>query len=164
MTPIRSIEELYAHALAMEREAADRYSEFERWFRDRDEPILAGLCRTLAGAEHEHLAQLEKASRELEIPELDPSDYRWIDAGTPESGARELFYRAARPEHLLQVALQAETRASLFYEWAARTAVDPAARTLAGAMAGEEHEHVAWVRSALEYHPSRHAPWEKLFD
>ena len=151
---ICTLQELYAHALAMEREAAHRYAEFEEWFRDRDEPVLAGLCATLARAERRHLEQLREASARLDVPSIDAAGYRWLETGSPEPGARELFYRVAQPHHLLEIALQAETRALLFYEWVARTAAEPAVRSLAHEMAAEERLHVAWVRDALDYHPS----------
>ena len=45
---IASVEEFYAHALAIEREAMERYDEFGAWFAARDEDVLAGLCWNLA--------------------------------------------------------------------------------------------------------------------
>ena len=48
---IKGVEEFYAHAIAIEREAMERYAEFEAWFRDRGEEVLAGLCANLARME-----------------------------------------------------------------------------------------------------------------
>ncbi len=159
--PIRTVEEFYAHALAIEREAAERYAEFETWFFDRGEEVLAGLCRNLAQMENAHFLELVRASRHLNLPPF-PQDYQWLEAGPPEAAAREVFYRVAEPRHLLEVALHAECNALAFFEWVARTTPEEAVRSLARGMAAEEQQHVEWVQKALEYHPSRHLDWEKI--
>ena len=60
--PIETIEEFYANALAIEREAAERYDEFTRYFEDHDEDALAGLCRNLADMERRHFEELATSS------------------------------------------------------------------------------------------------------
>jgi rubrerythrin len=160
--PIRTLEEFYAHALAMEHEAAERYAEFEAWFRDRGEEMLAGLCRNLSQAENEHFRQLERGARGLTLPVIPAGEMRWLDAGSPESPAHELFYRVAEPRHLLQVALAAECRAAAFFEWVVRTSPSPEVRERAREIAEEEALHVRWMRDALEYHPSWRIDWEGL--
>jgi rubrerythrin len=160
--PIRSVEEFYAHALALEREAAERYSEFETWFFDRGEEVLAGLCRNLARMENEHFMELVRASRHLSLPSIDGAGYQWLESGSPEAAAREVFYRVAEPRHLLEIALHAECNALAFFEWVARSTPDASIRALAQGMAAEEQQHVEWVQKALEHRPSRSIDWEKL--
>ena len=150
---IRSVEVFYAHALAIEHEAAQRYSEFESWFRDRGEEVLAGLCGNLARLEGEHFNELLDASRHLLLPAIERDGYAWIGEASPEAPAREFFYRVAHPHHLLQVALQAEMSAAAFFEHIAFASDSPEVCALARQMAAEEREHVTWVRNALEYHP-----------
>ena len=155
--PIRTVEEFYAHALAIELEAAERYSEFEAYFRDRDEVVLAGLCANIGRMEGEHFRELVAASRHLRLPAIDPGAYCWLEAGSPEAPAREFFYRIATPRHLLEVALQAETNALAFFHSVALTSDSVEVCALARQMAEEEKEHVVWVRNALEYHPRQAA-------
>ena len=149
---IASIEEFYAHALAIEREAAERYREFERWFRERDDEVLAGLCASIGQAEEEHYRALARDSRGLQLPALAEGQHSWLEVGSPEAPVRELFYRVAEPRHLLQIALQGELEAAAFFNWVERTAPDPAVRAAARRMAMEEEQHVAWVGGVLEYH------------
>ena len=159
---IRGIEEFYAHALAIEREAAERYREFEAWFRDRDEEVLAGLCASIAFMEEEHLRQLLEASRNLSLPALAQGEYQWLESGSPEAAARELFYRVAEPRHLLEIALQAERDALAWFDWAARTAPEDKVRVAAHEMAQEEKRHVLWVKNALDYNVATRVDWERL--
>jgi rubrerythrin len=149
--PIGTVEEFYAHALAIEREAAERYGEFAAWFGDRGDDVLAGLCHNLARFEGEHYHQLLRGCESLNLPVIDAADYLWLGAAPPETGARELFFRAAQPRHLLEIALEAEMRAREFFVWVARTSDSRAVCELAAIMAAEEGEHVAWVTQAIEY-------------
>lgn len=159
---IATVEEFYAHALAIEREAADRYVEFEEYFAGRGEDVLAGLCRNLASAEQQHFEELARACEHLALPAIAAANYRWLEAGAPETAARELLYRVATPRQLLEIALAAEVRAGAFFVWVARTAPSLEVRQLANIMAAEEAEHVQWVRQALEYHAPERLDWEKL--
>jgi len=160
--PIATVEEFYAHALAIEREAAERYAEFEAYFTDHGSDVLAGLCRNLAALEGEHLAMLLQESSALRLPAIRAGDYRWLESGAPEAAARELFYRAANERQLMEIALQAERRAQRFFEWVAEYAPDDDVRRLAREMAAEEAEHVRWVSSAIEYVPPKSIDWEQV--
>jgi rubrerythrin len=147
--PIATPEEFYAHALVIEREAAERYAEFAEWFEMRSAP-LARLCGRLAVLEREHFEELAESCARLELPEIAAGDYRWLERDSPETTAREFFYRVADSRQLLEIALAAEVRAHAFFVQVARTAPDRAVRELAAVMAAEENEHIAWVRGALE--------------
>ena len=150
--PIETIEDFYANALAIEREAAERYDEFTRYFDDHGEEALAGLCRNLADMERRHFEELATSSLSMSLPLIPEGRYRWLEGDSPEAPAREMLYRIAQPRHLLEIALAAEWRAREFFAGIARTSSSLAVRELAAVMAAEETEHVQWVRKALEYH------------
>lgn len=161
--PIASIEEFYAHALAIEREAAERYVEFAAHFEDRGEEALAGLCRNLAALELEHYQELAAGCAGLSLPAIAADRYRWLEAQSPEAPAREMLYRIATPRQLLEIAGAAEWRAREFFVWIARTSPDVAVRQQASVMAAEETQHVQWVRQALEYHGATgSADWDEM--
>jgi len=152
--PIRSVEEFLAHALAIEREAMERYREFQACFAEREEDMLAGLCNNLAHFEERHFEQLVERSKGLTLPVIPGYAYRWLEARSPEALPPESLYRIATPRHLLEIALAAEHRARDFFDSVARSAADPQVVRMAGEMAREEDEHVAWVSRALDYLPS----------
>jgi rubrerythrin len=155
--PITTIEEFYANALAIEREAAERYEEFAAYFEDHGDDALAGLCRNLAEAERQHYEELATSSLAMALPRIPEGRYRWLEGDSPEAPAREFVYRIAQPRHLLEIALAAEWRAHEFFKAIARTSPSLAVRELASVMAAEETEHVRWVRKALEYHVATEA-------
>jgi rubrerythrin len=161
--PIESIESFYAHAIAIEREACERYREFKEWFEDRGEDVLAGLCAGIGGMEEEHCRELVEASRHLSLPALAQGEHCWLESGSPEAPARELFYRVAEPHHLLEIALKGELDALAFFQGVGRTATDAGVRAAAQEMARDEERHAAWVGNVLEYHlTTRATDWDEL--
>ena len=149
---IATVEEFYVHALAIEHEAAERYAEFQAHFEARGEEVLAGLCGNLAQAERAHFEELSRASAHLTLPAIAEPAHRWIEAGAPDTPAREFLFRIATPRQLLAVALAAEHRAREFFVAVARNAPVREVRELASIMAAEEVEHVRWVEQAIAYH------------
>ena len=162
--PVSSVEEFYAHALAIEREAAQRYEEFTAYFEDRGDDALAGLCRNLAFMEKGHFDDLAAACANLDLPPVADGRYRWLESDSPEAPAREMLYRIALPRHLLEIALAAEWRAREFFVAITRTSPNRDVRELASVMAAEETEHVKWVRQALEYHIATGADWAAMIE
>ena len=150
MRTIDSPGELYAHAIALEREAAERYGEFARRMDDLGNAAAAEVFATLARLEQEHLQTLLERTQGVEIPDFAGEQYAWLDAGAPETAARELVFRLLTARQALEIALRAETRARTFFEKVMLTAGDPALRALAREMAAEEGEHVALVERLLE--------------
>jgi rubrerythrin len=146
---IHSTPELYAHAIAFEREAAERYSEFAERMLDEGRNDLAELFGMLARAEMEHLDTLEKRTEGIALSPIAEGRYKWLDAQAPETVARELVFRLMTPRNALAIALQAERRALAFFDHTAWSTSDPGVRSLAREMAADEREHVALLARML---------------
>ena len=151
---IPSIPEFYAHALAIESEAVQRYREFEAYFTGRGDDVLAGLCHNLAVLEEEHLEALRKSCEGIELPAVNMAEHGWLAAERDEAAERA-FYRVVDARQLLEIALRSECNALGFFQWVATSSPDGSVRSLAHEMAIEEMEHVNWVRNAIEYHLPR---------
>jgi len=161
---VRTPNELYAHALAIEREAAARYLEFAERMANEGNDHVATLFRSLARFEAEHVDQLVDATRDMALPEIAAGEYAWLDAGAPETAAHDLLFRLMTPHDALQIALEAERRARRFFDEVYEDASDPTLRELALDMAREEDDHVAWVERALAANPDPHIDWEKVLE
>ena len=159
---IRSTEELLAHAIEIEREAALRYAELGQRMRDLGNDVVAELCLRLARLESVHLAELERRAAGKKLPAIARGEYAWLGDSAPET-ARELVLSLLTPHSALQVALQAEKRALAFFESVRIHAADPSLAMLAGEMAAEEGVHVAWVQSALRRTPDAVIDWGAIF-
>ena len=153
MRQIESPLELYAHAIAIEREAAERYSQLAERMADEGREDLARVFDLLAREEAEHLEALERRTYGIRLPDIGEARYKWLDAGAPETAARELIYRLMTPRQALAIALHAEQRAQAFFEHVYWTSFDPALRALAREMAAEEREHAALIGRMLDDTP-----------
>jgi len=151
--PIQSAPELYAHAIAIEREAAERYAELAERMSDEGRGDLARVFEMLAELESEHLQTLEARTLDVALPPVPDTRYHWLEAGAPETAARHFVYRLMTPRMALGIALQAEMRAQAFFEGVFMTCEDPALRALAREMAAEEQEHVLLIERLLENTP-----------
>lgn len=163
MKPIRTAPELYAHAIAVEREAAERYGEFAERMNDLGDEPVGNVFNTLARLETEHLAALERRTEGLALPGVDTKGYRWLEAGAPENAAHELVLRLMTPHSALAIALGAEKRAQAFFEFVLMTADDPALRALAREMAADEGEHIALIEQLLARTPDAVVDWASVY-
>jgi rubrerythrin len=161
--PVSTPNELYAHAIAIEREAAERYAEFAQHMADEGNDEVATLFRTLAVFEAEHLETLEARTKGVNVPQIAPGEYAWLDTGAPETAAHDLVFRLLTAHQALEIALEAERRAKQFFVDVKETATDPALRALAQEMALEEDGHIAMVELALERTPQGHVDGGRVF-
>jgi rubrerythrin len=148
--PIESIREFYAHALAIERDAAESYRELERVFRVRGALALADLAASLASAEGGHVDEVARRSEEYAVPMIPAGVYKWLGRGSPEALPIEIACKAVSARELLVMAHAAELRSAAFFEHVAANTPDDTVRMLAGEMAREEHEHARWILHAME--------------
>jgi rubrerythrin len=160
---IRSAEDLLAHAIAIEHEAAERYGELGERMQDLGNDLVGELFLRLARMEQEHEEDLRKRAAGLKLPDIAPGEYAWLENGAPETAARELVLRLLTARSVLNIALRAELRAQSFFEEARRKAKDPELARMAGEMAAEEGVHIAWVESAIRRTPQSVVDWEQVF-
>ena len=155
---------LYAHAIAIEREAIARYSEFAERMADLGNEAVAEIFATLARLETEHLEELTARTATMALPALAATEYSWLDGAAPETAARELVFRLMTPRHALEIALAGERRAAAFFEHVVMTAEDAMLRALAGEMAGDEADHVAMLEKLLEKTPGPIVDWASVYE
>jgi rubrerythrin len=164
MKLIQTAPELYAHAIAIEEEAASRYSELAEHMEDEGREDLARLFAMLAATEAEHLEALERRTEGVELPGIAAGQYSWLFTDAPETAARELVYRLMTPRQALAIALAAERRAQGFFEHVSWSASDPALRALAREMAAEEREHVELIAAMLDELPEHSLETTVIFE
>jgi rubrerythrin len=163
MDPIRSTAELYAQALAMEEAAARRYVDLALRMHAQGDEALAELFWRLGRQEGEHYASLLRRIDEEHVV---------LPAVAPEAARRaweapsELALRLTTRSQALALALDAERRSRDFFAFAAQTAADLSARTLARELVEEEGEHICLLLEEMQRPqpvPGRASDWDRLF-
>jgi len=158
-TPPRTIEDLMAQALAMEREAVARYSELADMMETHNNLEVAELFRKMASYEALHVKQIlaDMGWSEGPVPPRQPGP--WSAPEGPESVPIDEMHYLMHPWHALNLALAAELRAEAFFADLVRQAGDDEIRRAAEEMRAEEAEHVELVQAWLAKVPAPEEGW-----
>jgi rubrerythrin len=159
-----SAAELFAHALAIEREALSRYHEFADWMRDLGIEGVESVFRRLERSEREHLDLLERSVAGLELPEISPWEYAWFFTSSPAYLELSFPLMPQTPRDALALACVAERRAEEFFLVAANRIGDAGGIKLAVELALEEHRRVDEIERALRVTPDPRLDWELLHE
>jgi rubrerythrin len=145
----RDLQELYAHALALEHEAARRFAELERYTRDAGMHHIADAFQSIDKEEREQYELLAVGISERELPKVSPWEYAPHFLGPQVEVERAP--RTAREALALAIALERRTRN--FYVDVAENTSDDAMCAFAGEMTVDEGRHIARLERLLAREP-----------
>jgi rubrerythrin len=152
-----TLPEFFAHAVALEQEAADRYLELADMMEAHRNDAVAKVFRDMNRFSLLHRDEINGRIGTIELPALKSWQYRWRTP--PEVGGDEAFDYLLEPYHALKYARSNEVRAMEYYRSVAKDANDPDLRRLADEFADEETEHVAALDKWLALTPRPSSPW-----
>ncbi|MDD3445986.1 MAG: ferritin family protein [Zavarzinia sp.] len=146
---MQSVEEFLAHAIQLEREAAERFGLLADAMVSSGNHAVAKLFRRLADYSRLHLADARERAGFRTIPDLKPEDFVWPDAESPETAAIWAVDPLIGVDEALRTALAAEMAGHGYYAAVLASASDPEIIIFAREFAEEEAGHVAelekWV-------------------
>ena len=146
-TPVRTLDELFAIAHAMENEAAARYAEIAERMRHEGNPALADVFERLSADERGHMDGVMRWSESQRGKAPDPSLIRWqIPETFDDEGLATGDPRLLSSYRALAIAVRNEERAFAFWTYVAAHAGTSEIRQAAEAMAHEELRHVSTLR------------------
>lgn len=158
------ITDFYAHAVAIEREAAARYKELAGQMATHNNPALAALFEEMSRLEAGHLKELEGRCANLRVPIYQPWEYRWHGPESPESVPYDEMHYLMTGRHALEGALAAERRACDYFRDIASNAADQELRRLAADLAEEEEGHIRHFERALASQAPLAPDWDQDTD
>ncbi len=135
-----TLPEFLAHAVALERESANRYRELVEMMKAHGNREVWALFRDMVHFSELHHAEIRERIGDMELPELKPEQYRWT--APPEAGGEASYEQLSDPFRALQYARANEVRGMEYYSSVGMHATDPDVRRLAAEFAAEEAEHV----------------------
>ena len=155
----RTLSEFMAQALAMEREAAQRYSDFADAMEIHNNREVAALFRKMAGIERKHAARIMAEMGWKDTPALPSGKPSWEGFEAPETTPGDEVHYLMQPYHALQLALLNEQRAERFFTRLAREATVESVSAAARELQAEEREHVKLVRAWMKKLPKPGRYW-----
>jgi len=141
----RNLPELFSYSLLLEREAARRYAELERFLRGHGASALAAEFEKLGREEREQYEIIALGTAGRALPELAGWELGWYFGGEAVSDSP-----APRSVHdALGIALGFERRTQSFYNDVATNARADAVRAFAAEMSADEQRHIARLEALL---------------
>ena len=155
----RTLTQFMAQALAMEREAAQRYSDLADAMEMHNNREAAAMFRKMAEIERKHATRILAEMGWKDMPALPADQPRWADFEAPETTPGDEVHYLMQPYHAMQIALVNEQRAQRFFAQLARTATVKAVIAAARELEAEEREHVKLVRAWMKKLPKPDRYW-----
>ncbi|PEQ14730.1 rubrerythrin [Novosphingobium sp. PC22D] len=143
---METVEEFLAHAIQLEREAADRFGQLADAMKSSGNAEVANLFAQLAHYSRLHLKDARQRSGFRDIPELEPGDFSWPDEESPEAAAIWAADPLIGADEALETALAAELAGLSYYAEVLEKATDPEIIAFAKEFVEEESGHVAELR------------------
>lgn len=148
-----SLPDFLAHAIALEKEAADRYAELAEIMEDLGNRDVASIFRDMSRFSQKHAKDVEARVGSADMPQLKSWEYRWQTP--PESGGDKGISFIMTPLNALDYAHANEVRGMNYYRSAAAESEDAEVRRLGGDFAAEEAAHAATLEQWIVKERSR---------
>jgi rubrerythrin len=145
----RNLQELYAHALVMEREATERFAELERYMRDAGMDHIADEFESIGREEREQYELLAIGTAGRDLPQVSSWEYAPHFLG-PQA---DLVAAPKSAREALTLAISTERRTQNFYVDVAEHATDDTMCAFAAEMAADEARHIARLERLLAREP-----------
>jgi rubrerythrin len=145
----RTLPELYAHAVVLERDATKRFEIFAGCMREAGVDHIAEEFDQIAREEREQYELLKSGTAHAGLSEPERWEYAWHFMG-PEGDV------VAAPQNVrdvLKLAISAERRTQTFYADVAENAEDDAVSAFAAEMAADESRHIERLERLLGREP-----------
>ena len=158
--PSFSMAELLVHALIIEVEAVQSYTDLAAQMEECGNDPVAKLFAKMAEYEQEHADKIREQAGDIKLPELAPWEYRWPGFEPPENIDTAGIHYLMTPHQALKLALENEMNAMAFFEDIASNNTDARVRSLAKEFAEDERQHVAWMEEWLAEYPAPDSDWD----
>jgi rubrerythrin len=152
-----TLSEFLAHAIALEREAAERYLELADMMEAHRNDDVSRLFRDMVHYSRLHHDSIVERAGTRALPTIGAWQYRW--RRPPEAGGEEAFDPSLNAYDALRYARENEQRALAYYAEVGQGASDPEVRRLASEFAAEETEHVEAIDDWLARTERPSATW-----
>lgn len=145
--PVRSLNEFFALAHAIEGDAVARYCEAAGLLRQQGAEALAAIFERLAATERSHVDQVNAWAKHSEAATPTSATLPWAVPDTHDAPPGEMAQsKLLTPYRVLASAVRHEERAFAFWTYVSAHADNPDVKAAAERMALEELEHVSLLR------------------
>ncbi len=142
-----------AHSVELESEALERYLEMADTMEIHHNTEVAQFFGRMASEARRHLTEVTEFAQGITLPTLRAWEFSWPEAEPPETLSYEAQHYRMSLRQAMELALQNERAAELFYRNAAENSTDKETVRVATLFADEEHEHGAQLETLIAEQP-----------
>lgn len=146
-----SLSEFLAHAIALEREAQERYQELADMMEAHLNLETAKVFRDMVRFSQMHGDEIAERAEHIELRKLNSWEFRW--RASHEVGDYDEMHYLMTPFQALEYARENEIRGVNYYWAAAEKSQDAEVQRLGKEFAEEEREHVEALDRLIEKTP-----------
>jgi len=157
-----SLPEFLSHAIALEQEAEERYTELADMMEVHSNLGTSNVFRDMARFSKLHGSEILERAKAVELRVLKSWEFRW--RLPPEVGDEDGLHYLMTPYHALQYARGNEIRGRDYYRSVAELSEDAEVRRLANEFANEETEHVAALDRLIAMTSMTSVAWAEDLD
>lgn len=151
-----------AHAVELESEALQRYEEMADIMEAHHNTEVAHFFRRMAQEAMQHASEVAGFASGLDLPELKPWEFDWLEAEPPETASFESIHYRMSLRDAMSLALENEQAAHDYYQHVVESVPDKEAVKLAQQFADEELEHLAQLKRLIKDVPENSVhQWEE---
>jgi hypothetical protein len=147
----KTLPELYAHAIVLERDATKRFQIFARCMREAGMEHLAEELDLIGKEEREQYEILSTGTANANLPQVSSWEYAWHFMGP----AGDVVPAPTTVRDVLKLAISAERRTQNFYADVAENVEDDAVSAFAAEMAADESRHIERLERLLAREPAQ---------
>lgn len=152
-----TLPDFLAHAIALEREAEERYGELAATMDAHNNPETARVFRDMARFSKMHGDAVAERAIDLPVSKLASWEFRW--QLPPEVGEDEGLHYLMTPYHALKYARDNEIRGMAYYSEVAASSEDPEVQRLGAEFANEEKQHIDALERWIAIAPRPSTDW-----
>lgn len=152
-----SLPEFLTHAIALEREAEERYLELADMMEAHNNNETAKVFRDMAHYSKLHGDEISERAKNVELKKLKSWEFRW--RLPPEVGDDDGVHYLMTAYHALKYARENEVRGMEYYRSVATEAQDEEVRRLGNDFADEEKGHVEALDRWIAVTPRPATSW-----
>ena len=153
-----TLPEFLAHAVALEREAAERYLELADMMEAHRNDAVSAVFRSMQRFSQMHHDSIKLRVGAMQLPKLKSWEFRW--SSPPEMGGEEGFDYMIEVYNALKYARENEVRALQYYRSVAEQSTEEEVKRLGKEFASEESEHVAALDKWIAMTPRPSTSWQ----
>ncbi|MCP4287010.1 MAG: hypothetical protein GY792_21610 [Gammaproteobacteria bacterium] len=161
---IKSVEELFAHALTMLSDSSECYEQLADQMEIANNPEVAEIFRWLSEKQEKRTRYIEELAGDTELPHIAPWDHHWEHGLNPQAPDTDVTHYMMAPYHALTMAAAAESSAAKYFKLLTEADTEAQLSRLAGEFSATAADFSLILQQRRSEYPTPEQDWDEDHD